>query len=102
MFGTPSMVRRWSACWPAIRDHTVRAVCASPGPSVGADGTPVELRLLDLFDVPAAALPTVVASTGPFLAASTLVSLPTPGPVTGVLGDSHAACSPTPVGNLAG
>jgi glycerol kinase len=47
--------------------------------------------LLDLFDVPAATLPTVVGSTGPFVTCHDLAPLPATVPVTGVLGDSHAA-----------
>jgi glycerol kinase len=47
--------------------------------------------LLEAFGIPAAALPRVVASTGPFPAARGLAPLPETVPVTGVLGDSHAA-----------
>lgn len=48
-------------------------------------------RLLDLFGVPEAALPRVVASTGPFPAVRDLPPLPDGVPVAAVLGDSHAA-----------
>jgi glycerol kinase len=47
--------------------------------------------LLDLFAVPVEALPTVVASTGPFVGCADLDPLPPAARVTGVLGDSHAA-----------
>lgn len=47
--------------------------------------------LLDLFGVPVQALPTVVASTGPFVACHNLAPLDASVSVTGVLGDSHAA-----------
>lgn len=47
--------------------------------------------LLDLFGVPRAALPDVVASTGPFPAVRDLPPLPDGLPVLAVLGDSHAA-----------
>jgi glycerol kinase len=47
--------------------------------------------LLDLFGVPAEILPRVVSSTGPFTTAANLDPLPATVPVTGVLGDSHAA-----------
>ncbi|ABW09874.1 carbohydrate kinase FGGY [Parafrankia sp. EAN1pec] len=47
--------------------------------------------LLDLFDVPRAALPDVVASLGPFPPARGLPPLPDGLPVLAVLGDSHAA-----------
>ncbi|MFI6251719.1 FGGY family carbohydrate kinase [Streptomyces sp. NPDC051016] len=48
-------------------------------------------RLLDLFDVPRAALPAIVASTGPFPAVRSLPGLMDRTPVGAVLGDSHAA-----------
>jgi glycerol kinase len=47
--------------------------------------------LLETFQIPAAVLPQVVASTGPFLAARGLQPLPDTVPVASVLGDSHAA-----------
>lgn len=47
--------------------------------------------LLELFGVPAAALPRVVGSTGPFPAARGLEPLPDGVPVLAVMGDSHAA-----------
>lgn len=47
--------------------------------------------LLDLFRVPVETLPAVVPSTGPFVPAAGLDPLPATVPVTGVLGDSHAA-----------
>lgn len=47
--------------------------------------------LLALFDIPRAALPAIVPSTGPFPAARGLAPLPDGVPVTAVLADSHAA-----------
>jgi glycerol kinase len=47
--------------------------------------------LLDLFGVPAEVLPRVVPSAGPFVGCGGLAPLPAAVPVTGVLGDSHAA-----------
>lgn len=47
--------------------------------------------LLDLYDIPVEALPRVVPSVGPFVDAAGLAPLPPTTPVTGVLGDSHAA-----------
>jgi glycerol kinase len=47
--------------------------------------------LLDLFDVPAETLPAVVPSAGPMTTCHDLAPLPPSVPVTGVLGDSHAA-----------
>ena len=49
-----------------------------------------DYALLQLFDVPAAALPAVVPSTGPFPSVRTLPELEGV-PVRAVLGDSHAA-----------
>lgn len=48
-------------------------------------------ELLSIFDVPAAALPRVVASTGPFPKARGLAPLPDGVPVGAVLADSHSA-----------
>jgi glycerol kinase len=48
-------------------------------------------KLLEIFGIPAAALPRVVTSTGPFPASRDLAPLPDGRPVTAVLGDSHAA-----------
>lgn len=48
-------------------------------------------ELLDLFQVPRSCLPNVVPSVGQFLTTSALEPLPAGVPVTGVLGDSHAA-----------
>ena len=47
--------------------------------------------LLELFGVPVEALPTIVPSVGPFVRSTNLRPLPQGVPVTGVLGDSHAA-----------
>jgi glycerol kinase len=48
-------------------------------------------RLLELFGVPRAALPEIVASTGPFPAVRGLPPLRDGTPVCAVMGDSHAA-----------
>lgn len=48
-------------------------------------------ELLELFDVPRAALPEIVPSTGPFPNAGGLAPLADSTPVCGILGDSHAA-----------
>lgn len=48
-------------------------------------------ELLSIFDVPLAALPQIVASTGPFPAARGLAPLPEGVPVGAVLADSHSA-----------
>jgi len=48
-------------------------------------------ELLELFDVPAAVLPRVVASSGPFPPLRGLAPLRDGTPVTAALGDSHAA-----------
>lgn len=48
-------------------------------------------ELLDLFDIPMAALPAVVASDGPFPAARGLAPLPDGVPLRAVMADSHAA-----------
>jgi glycerol kinase len=48
-------------------------------------------ELLSIFDVPPAALPQIVASTGPFPPARWLAPLPDGVPVGAVLADSHAA-----------
>jgi glycerol kinase len=50
-----------------------------------------DTTLLDLFDIPAAALPRVVASTGPFPPVRGLPPVPDGTPVAAVLADSHAA-----------
>ena len=47
--------------------------------------------LLKLFAIPVEILPTVVSSIGPFGTVSRLAPLPDAVPLTGVLGDSHAA-----------
>jgi glycerol kinase len=47
--------------------------------------------LLDVFAVPAAALPRIAASTGPFPVVRQLPGVPDGTPIATVLGDSHAA-----------
>lgn len=48
-------------------------------------------RLLEIFNIPPQALPTVVPSTGPFPSIQNLAPLPDGLPVLAVLADSHAA-----------
>jgi glycerol kinase len=48
-------------------------------------------RLVDLFDVPVEVLPRVLPSSGPFPAIRNVAPLRDGTPVTGVMGDSHAA-----------
>lgn len=50
-----------------------------------------DARLLELFEVPAAALPRVVGSTGPFPPVHDLPLVPAGTPIAAVMGDSHAA-----------
>lgn len=47
--------------------------------------------LLSIFDIPLAALPRVVGSTGPFPAAKGLAALPDGVPIGAVMADSHSA-----------
>jgi glycerol kinase len=71
--------------------HLIEAGNASRTMLLDIDAGQWDPWLLELFDIPAAVLPAVVASTGPFVTATALDALPSPVPVTGVLGDSHAA-----------
>jgi len=48
-------------------------------------------ELLELFNVPAACLPRITASTGPFATAGGFHGVPADTPVAAVMGDSHAA-----------
>jgi glycerol kinase len=75
-FGGPHVVEAGNASRTQLLD--VRARDWSP-------------RLLELFGIPRAALPEVVASTGPFPAVRGLPPLRDGTPVCAVMGDSHAA-----------
>ncbi len=58
---------------------------------LGVEAVAWDEDLLALFDVPRAALPRVVASSGPFPATRGLDPLPDGVPVLAVMGDSHSA-----------
>ena len=72
-------------------DHVVEAGNASRTQLMAVRRVGWDADLLDLFGIPDAALPRIVASTGPFPAASGLDPLPPGVPVAAVMGDSHAA-----------
>ena len=55
------------------------------------DKAALDHELLDIFDIPAAALPRIVPSVGPLPTTRALAPLPNGTPVGAVLGDSHAA-----------
>ena len=77
--------------WQFGRQHQIEADNAARTLLLDINTRQWDLWLLELFNVPAAILPTVVASTGPFTTAGNIEPLPATVPVTGVLGDSHAA-----------
>lgn len=77
--------------WRLGGQHLVEAGNASRTLLLNIATSTWDPYLLDLFNVPVQALPTVVASTGPFVRCAGLDPLPPDVPVTGVLGDSHAA-----------
>ncbi|MEU6721968.1 FGGY family carbohydrate kinase [Nonomuraea sp. NPDC046802] len=72
-------------------EHVIEAGNASRTQLLAVDGEQWDERLLELFGVPRAVLPRVVASSGPFPAVRDLAPLPDGVPVLAVLGDSHAA-----------
>lgn len=72
-------------------DHLIEAGNASRTQLLNVRQADWDDDLLDLFQVPRAALPTVSRSDGPFPAARGLAPLPDGVPVLAVLGDSHAA-----------
>lgn len=76
--------------WRLGRRHLIEAGNAARTQLLNLERRTWDPWLLDLFDIPHQALPEVVPSTGPFVAAS-LDPSPATVPVTGVLGDSHAA-----------
>ncbi len=75
----------------ADRDVVSEVGCASRTQLLDIDTTAWDPQLLDLFGVPAAALPRVVASTGPFAPVADLAPLADGTPVLAVMADSHAA-----------
>ena len=73
------------------REHLTEAGNASRTQLLDVRRAAWDEALLELFRVPEAALPRVVASTGPFPASRGLAPLPDGVPVLAVMGDSHAA-----------
>jgi len=71
--------------------HVVEAGNASRTQLLDVRGRDWSPRLLEVFGVPRAALPEIVASTGPFPAVRGLPPLRDGTPVCAVMGDSHAA-----------
>ena len=72
-------------------EHLIEAGNASRTQLLDVAAVRWDEGLLKTFGIPAAALPRVVASTGPFPAARGLAPLPDGVPVLAVMGDSHAA-----------
>lgn len=72
-------------------DHVVEIGNASRTQLLDVHSGNWDAELLDLFSVPARALPRIAASTGPFPAVRHLTGVPDGTPVAAVLGDSHAA-----------
>lgn len=77
--------------WRIGGEHLIEAGNASRTQLFDITNRRWDPALLALFDVPAEALPRVVASTGPFVRCHHLAPLSPDVRVTGVLGDSHAA-----------
>ena len=69
----------------------IEAGNASRTQLVDVEKAAFDADLLDIFDIPAAALPRIVPSVGPLPATRDLEPLPNGTPVGAVLGDSHAA-----------
>jgi glycerol kinase len=72
-------------------EHVVEAGNASRMQLVDVTTAAYDDALLAAFDVPAAALPRILPSTGPFPASRGLAPLPDGVPVLAVMADSHAA-----------
>ena len=72
-------------------EHVIEAGNASRTQLLDVRGVRWDPRLLELFDVPDAVLPSVVPSNGPFPSTRGLAPLRDGTPVTAVMGDSHAA-----------
>lgn len=77
--------------WRLTSRHLIEAGNASRTLLLDIATSTWDSFLLDLFNVPREVMPTVVASTGPFATCTGLDPLPSSTPVTGVMGDSHAA-----------
>ncbi|WP_237154736.1 FGGY family carbohydrate kinase [Oryzibacter oryziterrae] len=71
--------------------HVVEAGNASRMQLVDVARAAYDDRLLEIFNVPRAALPDIVPSTGPFPGARGLAPLPDGVPVGAVMADSHSA-----------
>ena len=76
---------------PAGAEAVTEIGCASRTQLLDIDTGSWDEGLLELFGVPGAALPRVVASTGPFPGARGLDPVPDGTPVLAVMADSHAA-----------
>lgn len=72
-------------------EYTIEAGNASRTQLMNTRNVAWDDDLLELFDVPVAALPRIVPSTGPFPAIAGLPSVPPGARVHSILGDSHAA-----------
>ena len=83
------LLARMSA--PAGAEAVTEIGCASRTQLLDIDTGSWDEGLLELFGVPGAALPRVVASTGPFPDARGLDPVPDGTPVLAVMADSHAA-----------
>ncbi|GAA3551431.1 FGGY-family carbohydrate kinase [Microlunatus spumicola] len=77
--------------WRIGGEHLIEAGNASRTQLLDLTTRTWDPWLLELFEVPVEALPRVVASTGPYVRCADLAPLGPDVPVTGVLGDSHAA-----------
>jgi glycerol kinase len=77
--------------WRLGGEHLIEVGNAARTQLLNLDHRTWDPWLLEVFGIPAAVLPRVVASTGPFPAARGLAPWPETVPVAGVLGDSHAA-----------
>lgn len=86
-FGT---VDSW-LLWQLGRQHLIESGNAARTQLLDITSRKWDPWLLELFNIPIETLPTVVPSIGPFTSCHDLEPLPTSVPVTGVLGDSHAA-----------
>jgi glycerol kinase len=83
-------VDSWLA-WNLTGEHVIESGNASRTQLLDITKRSWDAWLLDLFGVPLDALPQVLPSTGPLPAGRGLASIASGVPVTGVLGDSHAA-----------
>lgn len=72
-------------------EHVIEAGNASRTQLLDLDSCGWSAELADLFGIPAAALPAVLPSTGPFPAVRGLSPLPDGVPLLAVMADSHAA-----------